>query len=120
MYNIDLPSTTHSITENLLIAMTHLDTAYTLYCCTYVKLVTVTKWLCNCTYNVALSSTFTIASTYVHAHLFVCFISQCRILRCRRLAQETLRSESEGRKKRPVPLTKLKHLTEVKGQDKLL
>ena len=34
MYNVDLPSTIHSITENLAMATTHLDTAYTLYGCT--------------------------------------------------------------------------------------
>ena len=56
-------------------------------------------------YNVAISYTFnfTIASTYVHAHLFVCWIRQCRTLRCRRLAQETAGTESQGRSNRPVP-----------------
>ena len=105
MYNVDLPSTTHSITENLAMAMTHLDTAYTLYGWLYVQLATMTKWLYNCTHNVAISYTvnFTLASTYVHAHLFVCWIRQCRTLRCRNLAQETGGTESQGRSTHPVP-----------------
>ena len=71
----------------------------------YLQLATMTKWLYNCTHNVAISYTFnfTIASTYVHAHLFVCWIRQCRTLRCRRLAQETVGTESQGRSNRPVP-----------------
>ena len=71
----------------------------------YLQLATMTKWFYNCTHNVAISYTFnfTIASTYVHAHLFVCWIRQCRTMRCRRLAQETAGTESQGRSSRPVP-----------------
>ena len=71
----------------------------------YLQLTTMTKWFYNCTHNVAISYTFnfTIASTYVHAHLFVCWIRQCRTLRCRRLAQETVGTESQGISNHPAP-----------------
>ena len=103
MYNVDLPSSTLNTRE----PRHGYDTSgYSIHIVwLYLQVTTMTKWLYNCTHNVAISYTFnfTIASTYVHAHLFVCWIRQCRTLRCRRLAQETVGTESQGRSNRPVP-----------------
>ena len=79
--------------------MSHLYTEYTLL------VVFATRYKQQSGYTIV----HTCSNTFHYSHHLCvcspvcCCIMQCRTLRCRRLAQETVGTESQGRSNRPVP-----------------